>query len=89
LLPGKSRPFLQVDGAGEVSSGFSRSPSQFEGREFSSREERGRDMPLVRGSSKKAIGANIRAEMHAGKPQKQAIAIAMSKAGKSKRKRSK
>jgi hypothetical protein len=46
-------------------------------------------MPLVRGSSKKAISANIRTEMHAGKPQKQAIAIAMSKAGKSKRKRSK
>lgn len=43
-------------------------------------------MPLQKGSSKKAISANIRTEMHAGKPQKQAIAIAMSKAGKSRQK---
>ena len=40
-------------------------------------------MPLAKGSSKKVISQNIRTEMHAGKPQKQAIAIAMSKAGKS------
>jgi hypothetical protein len=38
-------------------------------------------MPLKRGSSKKVISENIRTEMHAGKPQKQAIAIAMRKAG--------
>lgn len=43
-------------------------------------------MPLRKGSSKAAISANIRTEMHAGKPQKQAIAIAMSMAGKSRRK---
>ncbi len=40
-------------------------------------------MPLKKGSSKKIISQNIRTEMHAGKPQQQAIAIAMSKAGKS------
>lgn len=44
-------------------------------------------MPLKSGSSKKVIAQNIRTEMHHGKPQKQALAIAYRKAGKSRKKR--
>lgn len=40
-------------------------------------------MPLKKGSSRAAVSANVRAEMAAGKPQKQAVAIALRKAGKS------
>ena len=42
-------------------------------------------MPLKSGKSKATVSQNIRTEMKAGRPQKQAIAIAMSKAGKSKK----
>jgi len=49
-------------------------------------------MPLVKGKkakTKEGMSENIRREMEAGKPQKQAIAIAYSEAGKSKKKKKK
>jgi hypothetical protein len=42
-------------------------------------------MPLRKGSSEKDISANIKTEMAAGRPQKQAEAIAESEARRSKR----
>lgn len=43
-------------------------------------------MPLKSGKSKAVISKNISTEIRAGKPKAQAVAIAMSKAGKSKKK---
>ena len=44
-------------------------------------------MPLKKGKSKKVISGNISELMHSGRPQKQAVAIAMSEAGMKMKKR--
>ncbi len=43
-------------------------------------------MPMKQGYSKKSVSSNIKREMAAGKPQKQAVAIALSVAKKAKKK---
>ena len=46
-------------------------------------------MPLKSGKSDKVVSSNIRELMHSGRPQKRAIAIAMSEAGMSRKKHGK
>lgn len=44
-------------------------------------------MPLKKGTSKKVVSRNIREMVHAGHPQKQAVAAAMREKRESKRKK--
>lgn len=44
-------------------------------------------MPLKRGRSRKTVSENVRELMDAGYPQKQAVAIALERAGKAKKQR--
>lgn len=46
-------------------------------------------MPLLPGKSRKTVSTNISELVHSGYPQRQAVAIAMHKAGLSRKKRKK
>lgn len=48
-----------------------------------------KEMPLKKGKSKEVISSNIRELRKSGRPEAQAVAIAFSKAGKSKKKKAK
>lgn len=43
-------------------------------------------MPLKKGKSDKTVSANVRELMKSGRPQKQAVAIALRSAGRSRKK---
>lgn len=45
--------------------------------------------PIIKGKSKKVISQNIKMEMKHGRPQKQAVAISMRMAGKTKKNKKK
>jgi hypothetical protein len=47
----------------------------------------GVDMPLKKGSSRKTVSANIKELIKTGRPQKQAVAIALDEARRTKKKR--
>lgn len=51
--------------------------------------EEGKLVPLKKGKSKKVISENIAELRRSGRPAKQAVAIAMKEAGKSRKKRKK
>ena len=51
--------------------------------------EMGENMPLLKGKSRRAIGTNIKTEEAAGRPRKQAIAIALNTAKVRKKKKKK
>lgn len=67
----------------DIESAYAYEPNSSDEKPFRTREDGVAVSPLQKGKSKAVISKNIRTEMHAGKKQDQAIAIAMRMAGKS------